>query len=204
MLLEVKDRTQALAFLGNSLLRPMSLTGDHGINKDFWESFPDFGQESLSWALAEMIVYVQTLDILDPGMRDKVVSRISVEFAKLFVGPPRPLAHPWETFYKGEEVRSGYGRPAIEMRNELANLQLAVGGAGNTFPDHMGIELLCLAEMIDRSDTDPTYLVRASLFCDAHPRSWIDGFHEAVRANAPGGYYDHLLMIIRALLDSTL
>lgn len=199
--LEIEDTVQALAFLGNSLLRPMSFTGDYGIEADFWESFPDFEQESLSLVLAEMAAYVRTLDISDSSMRDKAVSRVSVEFAKLFIGPPRPCAHPWETFYKGEKVRSGYGQPAIEMHKELSNLQLAIGGSGNTFPDHMGIELLCLAAIIERSTTDLEYAARTKTFCDERPRSWVGDFHDAVRANAQGGYYDHLLAIIRALLE---
>ena len=42
---------QAYAFLGNSLLRPVTQTADVGLDPAFWEAFPTFGDEGVAHAV---------------------------------------------------------------------------------------------------------------------------------------------------------
>ncbi len=191
-----EELSRAFAFLGNSLLAPMTQTGNYGLDPKFWETFPDLGEEGVARALETMRTFAEDARKIADGEAD-AVHKLSVEYTRLFVGPPKPAAAPWESFYVAPSVTIGYGQPAIEMRRILADIGLEVGGERNQYPDHMGIELLCLAEMVLRGD-----LVRACAFTAEKPGSWIPALHEAVRTWVPGSYYDALLDLTIELLKA--
>ena len=45
------ELADALAFVGNSFLKPMSQLSDVGLDHTFWAAFPDFGNEGVASAL---------------------------------------------------------------------------------------------------------------------------------------------------------
>lgn len=150
------------------------------------------------------------------------VTAVSVEFTHLFVGPPSPAAAPWETFYRDKEVTSGFGNATLEMRKALRELGLQVLNKNNQYDDHIGIELLYISALCSsvvssleessnlatgkESDADKGCAegITASdiEFIQIHPLSWIGKFHEAIRKEAEGGYYDNLVRLTQALLYS--
>lgn len=188
--------SQAFAFLGNSLLAPMTQTGDYGLDPEFWDTFPIFGDKGTADAVKSMRIFAERMQGLVSNGTD-VVHELSVEYTRLFVGPPTPAAAPWESFYVAPGITVGYGQPAIEMQRILAGMGLEIGGGRNQYPDHMGIELLCLAEMAARGDSSC-----ARTFAAEKPGGWISAFHHAVCAWAPGSYYDELLSLASALLGA--
>lgn len=203
------DFAQAFAFLGNSLLAPMSQTSAVGLDPAFWEAFPDFGDEGVSQALANLSRWAQGL--ADPAAHDAQqldsVTAVSVEFTHLFIGPPKPAAYPWETFYRGDEVTSGFGRPTFEMREALQEAGLQLDNENNQYEDHMGIELLLLsvycsqiAGQLAQGEDPSAAMVVAQDFIKAHPGTWIDAFQASVHQECPDGYFDHVLMLAKALL----
>ena len=189
-----EELSQALSFLGNSLLAPMTQTGAYGLDPAFWGAFPDFGDEGVFDAVGRMRYFAEDAQGLVDGGTE-VVHGLSVEYTRLFVGPPKPAAPPWESFYVAPGVTVGYGQPAIEMRRILADMGLTIGGERNQYPDHMGIELLCLSEMVARG-----YSERARVFAAEKPGSWIVDFRNAVGVWAPASYYDALLNLVEELL----
>ena len=52
---------EALAFLGNSLLSPMSQTLDVGLRAEFWRAFPDFCDKEVRRALDNLAHYAQAV-----------------------------------------------------------------------------------------------------------------------------------------------
>ena len=196
------DLAQAVAFLGNSLLRPMNQTGTYGLDLGFWDAFPTFDDERVSEAIDGMKEYLKAIaPDSEADAKDRAAERISVEFTKLFVGPPNPSVKPWETYYRDKNAKAGYGAVAVDVGKQLRAMGLAIGGEGNQFPDHMGIELLCLSEMLSRSDREALPLESAVSFCVEHPLSWVGELREAVNAEAPGGYYGKLLGITESVLQ---
>ena len=254
---------EALAFLGNSLLSPMSQTLDVGLRAEFWRAFPDFCDKEVRRALDNLAHYAQAFNPDDlstnaqtfgmqglshaqgtsgveglpraqASMRDAQffledtvvgidpVTAVSVEFTHLFVGPPSPAAAPWETFYRDKEVTSGFGNATLEMRKALRELGLQVLNKNNQYDDHVGIELLYISALCSsvvssleessnlatgkESDADKGCAegITASdiEFIQIHPLSWIGKFHEAIRKEAEGGYYDNLVRLTQALLYS--
>ena len=215
-----QELADAYAFLGNSLLRPMTQTADVGLDPEFWGAFPAFDSDAVVDAADALALWAASLG----AGREQNVTAVSVEYTKLFVGPPSPAAAPWETMYRGAGVTAGFGEATREMRAVLRSLGLEAAGPSNQYEDHLGLELLCLSEMCRRRAwalemaqvtrevalRDPSALgaVTADLsdeavaaFIARHPLSWIAALEANVEASYPDGYFTRLLVLTRSLLD---
>ena len=220
---EWKALADAYAFLGNSLLRPMTQTADVGLDAEFWAAFPDFENEDVAHAIDSLALWAESRKAAG---RERAATEAAVEYTALFVGPPSPAAPPWETMNRREGVTVGFGEPTFQMREVLRGLGLQAAGPSNQYEDHLGIELLCLSEMCRRRawaldlaaaaceaamcDAEAAAaegkLARelsdeeVAAFIDAHPLGWIEALEKKVEAAYPSGYFVHLLTLTRALL----
>lgn len=185
---------ETYAFLGNSLLEPMTRTPTLGLDPAFWESIPNFGDPAVAAA-------AQTCANFAANAGEDAVERCAVEFTHLFVGPPKPAAPPWETMYASENVTVGFGQATFDMRTLLREAGLEVKNENNQYEDHLGIELLYLATLCGRAaageELDPASVVA---FIDKHPLSWIEAFHARIAEARPGGYFDGLVAFAHAML----
>lgn len=212
---------EAYAFLGNSLLRPMTQTADVGLSAEFWAAFPDFGSEEVAHAVDSLALWAEARTAA--GL-ERTAQDAAVEYTALFVGPPSPVAPPWETMNRREDVTVGFGEPTFQMREVLRGLGLEAAGPSNQYEDHLGIELLCLSEMCRRrawalglAETAREVAARDSAagaevladeltdeavatFIEEHPLGWIEALEVKVEAAYPDGYFVHLLTLTRALL----
>lgn len=202
------DYSEALAFAGNSLLAPMSQTGAIGLEPAFWAGFPNFDDTQVGLALEALEGYAQDARALSEPS-DVALSHVSAEYTKLFIGPPRPAAPPWETMHRGDGNTVGFGKPTFAMQRLLREAGLEVSNENNQYADHIGIELLyastlCarLAEMGDAEDAVARAAVanQLAMFVQEHPLGWIDRLIAAVDESAPGGYIANLLVLAKALL----
>ena len=200
---------EALAFCGNALLSPMNATGDIGIDSAFWTAFPDFGDERVAEAIGKCRGYAERA-AADAERGDDPARAASVEFARLFIGPPKPAAPPWESMYGpvGQRSGVGFGKAAVDMRRLISDAGLQMANDNNQYPDHMGIELL-YAAFLCRGLTQPeddeggALELRLDNFIGDHPLGWIDELSEAVRESAPQGYVINILELAKALLQSS-
>ena len=186
---------QALAFVGNSLLAPVSQIERVGLDGDFWQDFPDFGMPAVGRACDRMAHIVEGFD----ASREEDVRDVSVEFTRLFVGPPSPAAAPWETMYRtGGHV--GFGSATVEMQKRLEQLHLKVSNENRQYADHIGLELLYLSELVRRaSEGDEECAREASAFA-AKMGEWVPKLRERISREAPGGYYEGVAGVACALL----
>lgn len=196
-LLEFAD---AFAFVGNSLLKPMSQTQSVGLDPVFWVAFPDFGSDDVARRADECSAFA---DDAQAAMADgnDVVEQVSVEFTKLFIGPPAPAAPPWETMNCEEGVSVGFGKPTIDMQNILASLGLEVSNENNQYADHMGLELLTLSEMCRRAASGDMSFEEVRSFAIEHPLSWTETLCSKVGTAYPEGYFVRMLGLSQALLE---
>ena len=141
-----KTLSEAYAFIGNSLLKPMTMTSTVGLDPAFWEAFPSFDDEAVAEAVAACARYAEGAVQRAEAGEDEP-QRAAVEYTKLFVGPPSPAAAPWETMYRGENVTVGFGQATFEMRELLREAGLEVRNVNNQYEDHLGIELLYLSSL---------------------------------------------------------
>lgn len=218
----------AYAFLGNSLLRPLSQTADVGLDAAFWAAFPSFDAPGVVEA-ADALARWAERDAADGRLRDERIRDVSVEYTRLFIGPPKPAAPPWETMNRGDGVTVGFGEPTFEMRRLLREAGLELVNSNHQYEDHLGIELLYLSELCRRaaaeaagwggraaaddavdtvrsvaggtgSEAPAGAAERARAFAVEHPGAWVDALAARVAAAAPGGYHAGLLALIRELL----
>ena len=139
---------QLYAFLGNSLLMPMSRTESVGLDPMFWRDLCGLCDGALA-APAEALASWAECAAAD-AERSELVRRVSVEFTKLFVGPPKPAAAPWESANGAVASHVGFGVAAFAMRERLRALGLQLCNENNQYEDHLGIELLYLSELCRR------------------------------------------------------
>lgn len=189
---------QEYAFVGNSLLTPIRRTDKVGLEPDFWGGFPTMESDELERACLAMRDYVDKLAI---HAQDDPVTDVSVEFTALFIGPPEPQAAPWETMYRGDGGKIGFGQATFEMGKLLRDAGLELSGESNQYADHMGIELLYLSELCSRAARGECDSLSVKQYVDEHPRDWVRAFHEKVHDAAPNGYFDHLVAVEEGLLS---
>ena len=215
------DYAEALALIGNSLLSPMSQTGAVGLDPKLWANFPNFGDARVLEALEGLELYARDAQVFAEAGGD-AVSRASVEYTRLFIGPPRPAAPPWETLHSSEGATVGFGEPTFAMQRLLREAGLEISNENNQYADHIGIELLyasvlCAraAEAADAEDAEDAEAADAeatetqaalaeqlAAFAQEHPLGWIDRLIAATNEAAPNGYIVSLLSLAKALLTT--
>ena len=209
-----KELAEAYAFLGNSLLKPMSQTAHVGLDPAFWQAFPDFGSKDVCRALEALAKFAREATTSGDGAAhgdgaataafNDAVTQVSVEYTSLFVGPPSPAAPPWETMSRREGVTAGFGEPTFQMRALLRAAGLELAGESRQYEDHLGIETLYLSELCRRrsGDADAPGADDATVvaFLDEHPLAWLETLRAKVAEAFPGGYFDRLLGLLGALL----
>lgn len=188
------------------------MTEQVGLDRAFWEEFPDFGSVCVSDACARCADFADDLATLP---RDAAAQRISVEYTQLFVGLPRPAAPPWETMYRGEGGTVGFGQATSDMRALLRAAGLELRNENNQYEDHIGIELLYLSVLCSRMaamaaaeqkgirpDAESAVTsMQIMRFAEDYPLSWIDKLSAAIAKAAPAGYYVHLLDVARSVVS---
>lgn len=196
----------ALAFCGNSLLAPMTQRTGVGLDPGFWESFPLFGDQGVADAVQDCAVCAAEFERRCQADGQSAVERCAIEYTRLFVGPPRPAAAPWETAHRavadGADSTVGFGQATFEMRELLRNAGLQLCNGNRQYEDHMGIELLLLSELCRRAAaSDGLAAAEASAFAADHPAAWVEGLRSAAAEAVPDGYYAGLLGVAAALLN---
>ena len=118
------------------------------------------------------------------------------EFTRLFLGPGRPVAHPYESVYR--EGRT-MGDTTLDVRRRMAQENMAP--AGRTLPDHVSIELAFMAHLAAREarawdDGDDNqardYLARQESFLQDHLTAWLPQFCRRVLVGNPHAHYTDL------------
>lgn len=200
--------SQLYAFLGNSLLSPMSRTESVGLDPAFWRDLGGLLDGALADSAESLASWAERASA--DAARSEVVQRVSVEFTKLFVGPPKPAAAPWESANGPVDSHVGFGEATFAMRERLRVLGLELCNENNQYEDHVGIELLYLSELCRRASEGSS----GAAACDAavpdaeeiasfireHPLVWVPRLREKVAVSQPEGYFVRLLDLALALL----
>lgn len=194
-----RDLADLYAFLGNSLLKPMNQTAAVGLDPAFWAQVPDFADRDVAASLERCAQVARSLSELEPA---RAIESVSVEYTRLFIGPPSPAAAPWETFYRNEDVTVGFGEATFEMRALLREAGLELSGESHQYEDHIGIELLYLSVLCSRAaDGDSAMGSLVSSFIEEHPRSWALLLADRVAKTCPDGYCHGIVLLAASVLN---
>ena len=200
-----KELSEVYAFVGNSLLKPMTQTSDVGLEPAFWEAFPTFGSSEVAGACAALAAYALAAREAAASDGRDAVECCAVEYTRLFVGPPRPAAAPWETMYRGGAAVGGatvgFGQATFEMRALLREAGLEVKNENNQYEDHIGIELLYLSALCARAaEGEGKVAEEVRAFAEDRLLTWLPFLRAAAEEAAPDGYLPLLLALADALL----
>jgi len=118
------------------------------------------------------------------------------EFARLFLGPGRPVAYPYESVYREGRIM---GKTTLDVQRRMAGEGLAP--SGQTLSDHVSIELAFMAHLSacealawDDGEDDKArgYVALQDSFLHDHLIAWLPQFCHRVLAGRPHAYYAEL------------
>jgi TorA maturation chaperone TorD/Pyruvate/2-oxoacid:ferredoxin oxidoreductase delta subunit len=118
------------------------------------------------------------------------------EFTRLFLGPGRPVVHPYESVHREGRMM---GTPAVEVRRFMADE--GVTPYGRILPDHVSVELAfmgyltrCEASSWEAGDGERAihYLNRQERFLREHLMRWLPQFCHRILTGRPHAHYSAL------------
>ncbi len=138
-----------------------------------------------------------SLEPFKKGITTQDLERHQWDYLRLFVGPGRPAAPPWESFYRTEEriMVSGY---TLEVRNGYERFGLEFENRDSEPEDHIGLELEFMSHLCERCvqglrTRDESMLEDALCaqndFLDEHLLVWVPAFCNEVSRAAETDFY---------------
>jgi TorA maturation chaperone TorD/Pyruvate/2-oxoacid:ferredoxin oxidoreductase delta subunit len=117
------------------------------------------------------------------------------EFTRLFLGPGRPVANPYESVYREDRTM---GDTTLDVYRRLVAEKLAPNG--RTLPDHIAIELAFMAHLAAREAQAWThdageawgYVAQQESFLLDHLLAWLPQFCHRILAGRPHEHYAQL------------
>jgi TorA maturation chaperone TorD/NAD-dependent dihydropyrimidine dehydrogenase PreA subunit len=126
------------------------------------------------------------------------------EFTRLFLGPGRPIAHPYESVHREGRMM---GDTTLDVIRCLAEEGLTPNG--QMLPDHLSIELAFMAHLASREarawdERDERaawdYVAREESFLREHLVAWLPQFCRRILAGRPHAHYAALAQRTAALV----
>lgn len=191
------------ALLSRCLLRPARALSDDVASGSVASQLAEVFDGTCSSEIAQRLDSVRAFgEELSAREGDAARLALEVEYNRLFVGPGKLLAPPYESYYLSEARRAGSGRLRTDAERSVARAYAARGYAMPEefveLPDHVAVELEFLAlvaaqeaEAWDAGDAQRARDARhaADAFADAHPAQWLLAFARDVHAGARLPFY---------------
>jgi TorA maturation chaperone TorD len=125
---------------------------------------------------------------LTPGAFDE----LRADYTRLFIGPAKVLAPPWESFYFNEE-RLLFQEQTLQVRQWFRRFGMESENIYKEPDDHIGLELAFLASLAQLAlqalnEGDQARFQDASAaqsqFLEQHPAKWVSSWHLLVQQEA--------------------
>lgn len=132
------------------------------------------------------------------------IDRLRWDFTRLFVGPDRLPAPPWESAYRDED-RLLFTEDTLAVRAAYLRQGLRVANFQREADDHISLELAFMyetcrsaAEAAERGETESfrTVLAEQSRFLDEHLLRWVPAFSTDVVRHAETDFYRGMAQIL--------
>lgn len=126
------------------------------------------------------------------------------EYNRLFVGPDRLVAPPWESVY-GTQEKLLFGEPEAAVRRVYRRFGLALATAGEP-ADHFALELAFMARLCAlaaaEADKVREMLTGQREFLVEHLLKWVPNWAGDVCQESPNGFWRNLAALIRGWLEN--
>ncbi len=142
---------------------------------------------------------------VDGGQDEEALRTLEIEYNRLFFGPGRPLAPPYESLYRdGGGLVMGPSAQAVQACYAEAGFALAPDQ--RDLPDHVAAELAfmaCLAaeEAAAEGKEAMRWRERQDAFLGQHLAAWLPAFCQRVRSAARHPFYLALAELAEAFVE---
>ena len=128
------------------------------------------------------------------------IESLTLDYARLFLGPYELLAPPYGSVYLDGE-RQIMGQSTLEVRNKYRKAGLDISNDFLEPPDHIAAELEFIyflifkeVEALENSDIETTinFLEKQRAFLREHLGAWVFDFADNTEKNAETGFYKSL------------
>ena len=128
-------------------------------------------------------------------------SDLSLAFTRLFLGPGRPIAHPYESVYVEGRLA---GEAAAQVERSYAEAGLQMSAAGRELPDHVSLELAFMGCLAAQEERDPelraVWRDRQRRFLHEHLARWLPKFCEKIESSETHPYYNDAARAAKELI----
>lgn len=145
------------------------------------------------------------------GWNDEHLKAIKRDFQRLFIGPDRLPAPPWESVYRTAD-RLIFEEQTLQVRQEYARMGFSAPTQYNEPEDHFGLELLFLVHLsglgiaaLEQNSTEGMDYVLEGMrrFLADHVMVWSPAFLADVIEHAQTDYYRGAALLARGTLAET-
>ncbi len=142
---------------------------------------------------------------------DEQFVNLQTDYSRLFIGPARPIAPPWESVYFNED-RMIFQKETAQVRAWYRRFGLEAEKLYKEPDDHIGLELSFLAylaklglQALETADEKrfAEILQAKSQFISEHPLKWVKNWNVLVQENAYSDFYRGLAHLIHGALLAT-
>ena len=207
-----KADASMLALLARGFLRPVAGFSASIQDGSYLASLQELLDASSSPQIAEALEGIAVLGERLAGL-DAEAARLELEvdYNRLFVGPGRLLAPPYESFYRSEPDENGRGTicgmPMLAVKDVYTRFNVELPDHFVDYPDHIAFELEFLsllaareAEALESGDEEALTAFRSGQeeFRAQHLGVWFAQFAESVKQGAETELYPALASLVLA------
>jgi DMSO reductase family type II enzyme chaperone len=147
---------------------------------------------------------IESLEIPE-DQAEQALRTLEIEYNRLFVGPGRPQAPPYESFYR-DKWGLVMGPSVRDVERRYAEAGLVLAPDHRDLPDHVATELgfmayLAMQEAEARDEERQTWLRRERLFLRDHLSVWLPLFCQRVKETSQHPFYTALAELTETFLS---
>lgn len=144
------------------------------------------------------------------GITDEVFSRIQDDYTRLFIGPAKVLAAPWESVYFGDD-RLIFQKRTLQVRAWYQRFGLEPERIHQEPDDHIGLEMLFLSHLAtlgiqalneQNSARFEELLDAQRMFMKEHLGAWALAWCSLVEQHAKTDFYNGLSFLTRGAVSA--
>ncbi len=142
----------------------------------------------------------RALEVAEGTDEEEALRALEVEYNRLFVGPARPPAPPYESLYRDPGgLVMGPSAQAVQARYTEAGFAMAPDH--RDLPDHVAAELAFMACLAAEGEATWPWQQRAAAFLTQHLAVWLPLFCQRVRAAGRHPFYPALADLTEAVIQ---
>jgi len=139
----------------------------------------------------------------------ELVDTLHWEYTRLFIGPDKLPAPPWESVYSSRE-RLLFQKPTSEVRRAYRKFGYIPSNFPHEADDHLGLELDFMFRLASstKEDTDQKkfdsaldLLKEQSTFLEEHLLKWVPRFVEDVLSSTKTPFYQGMAKVLQGFLE---